>query len=69
MTCCNRNKNLIPILYTYSDKQGRARFGVDKFICSCCMSNICVDDSLDRYADRFKDIEDYARSILWKYSL
>lgn len=61
-TCCDFSKNLIPIIYKYTGKTGHDYYGVDYFVCATCMSNICVDDSYDRRASHYKNIEEYIHS-------
>ena len=69
MDCCSNPKNLIPILYTYY-KEGQGEvYGVSHFVCAECMDNICVDDSLDRYSYKFKNINHYINTILKDYNI
>lgn len=69
MECCNFTKNLIPIIYEYTNKRNEKIYGVSHFICTECMSNICVDDSFDKKASNYNNINDYAFNTLIKYNI
>ena len=61
INCCDYNKNLIPILYEYENKNigyrlGCKMYGVSVLRCKECMSDICVDDSLDSPQALYKDV-------------
>lgn len=67
--CCDDTKNLIPIIYEYYDKHSRKLFGVSHFVCSSCFSNICVDDTFDKYADQYTNLRDYIKCTLQNYEI
>lgn len=73
-SCCNYNKNLIPILYEYENKSARYKYGckmygVSVLRCKECMSDICIDDSLDMPQNLYKDVNDYKNSVLWRFDI
>ena len=74
ISCCDYNKNLIPILYEYENKSIRYRlgckmYGVSHLVCKECLSQICVDDSMDSPINLYKDVQDYKQKVLWRFDI
>lgn len=68
--CCEIKANLVPIIFRYhSDKLEADMYGVSHFVCTECMSNICVDDTFDQIASGFLTVKDYATKVLSIYNI